>query len=91
MNNNMRMANNSLVMTAPARRSFSIISRHKGFVLCSNFVLPVKARVRPHKLGVSTISDRNIRFTADENDNAIILVERTRELFTWTRFSFSPD
>jgi hypothetical protein len=47
------MANNSLVMTAPARRSFNIIARHKGFVFFFGFVLPVKARVRPHKLGVS--------------------------------------
>ena len=40
-------------MTAPARRSFDIIARHTGFVFCFGFVLPVKARVRPHKLGVS--------------------------------------
>jgi hypothetical protein len=48
-----KTANNSLVMTVPARRSFTIIARHKGFVCCFGFVLPVKARVRPHKLGVS--------------------------------------
>ncbi len=46
------MANNSLVMTAPARGNFEIIARHKSFVFCVGFVLPVKARVRPHKLGV---------------------------------------
>ncbi len=45
-------SNNSLVLTTPARRSFKIIARHKGFVLCLGFVLPVKARARPHKLGV---------------------------------------
>ena len=49
------MANNSLVLTTPARRSFKIIARHKGFVCCFGFVLPVRARLRPHKLGVRHI------------------------------------
>ena len=44
-------------MTAPARGSFYIIARHKGLGSGVGFVLPVKARVRPHKLGVSVPSE----------------------------------
>ena len=48
-------------MTAPALCNFEIIARHTGFVLCFGFVLPVKARVRPHKLGVRAPSCKVFR------------------------------
>jgi hypothetical protein len=47
-----------LVLTASARRSFNIIARHKGFVFWFGFVLPFRARLRPHKLGVSAPAAR---------------------------------
>ena len=43
----------SLVLTLPAHSNFDIIARHKGLGGYFGLVLPVRARVGPHKLGVS--------------------------------------
>ena len=44
--------NKRLVLTMPARRSFSIRARHKNW-WCFRFVLPVRALAWPHKRSVS--------------------------------------
>jgi hypothetical protein len=55
-----RIANKHLVLTMPARRSFSIIARHNGLGVVFGFILPFRALAWPHKRSVSTLSYREL-------------------------------
>jgi hypothetical protein len=58
-------ANKRLVQTPPARSSFSIIARHKGFGGGFSAFLPLRAREAQYKRGVSALPCNRQRILLD--------------------------
>ncbi len=74
------MANKRLVLTMPARRSFSIRARHKGLGGSVGFVLPVRALAWLHKRGVMPDSrqggkDMKLFIHLTEKVEAFVLID----------------
>jgi hypothetical protein len=57
-----KSANKRMVLTLPARGSFSIIARYKSLGACTNALLPVKARVGRTCEALANVLSQNLQY-----------------------------